>query len=74
MMRFPSKLYGISESVIGNMVQLMEIIPDGGESIVNLSLKAAKKMTISDFIDALDCMYAIGSIDMRKDHIIIKSC
>lgn len=74
MMRFPSKLYGISESVIGDMMQLMEIIPDGGESIVNLSLKTAEIMTISDFIDALDCMYAIGTIKMSKDYIIEKVC
>lgn len=74
MMRFPSKLYGISESVIGNMALLMEIIPSGGEDVVNLTLKATMVMSISDFIDALDCMYAIGSIDMCQDHIIIKVC
>lgn len=74
MMKFPNKLYSVSESVIGMMTQLMEIIPENGEDVLALSLIATKKMSLPDFIDALDCMYAIGYIKINQDHIIVKVC
>ena len=73
-MKFPNKLYGVSESVIGKMTQLIEMIPEGGTDVLELSLKATKKMSLSDFIDALDCMYAIRTIEIYQDHIIVKVC
>lgn len=73
-MKFPNKLYGVSESVIGKMTQLMEMIPEGGTDVLELSLKATKKMSLSDFIDVLDCMYAIRTIEIYQDHIIVKVC
>ena len=73
-MKFPNKLYGVSESVIGKMTQLMEMIPEGGEDVLALSSKATKKMSVFDFIDALECMYAIGVIEFNQDHIIVKVC
>lgn len=73
-MKFPSKLYGVSESVIGKMTTLMGMIPEGGIDVSDLSFTAGKFMSISDFMDALECMYAVGSIELNQDHLIVKVC
>lgn len=73
-MKFPSKLYGVSESVIGKMTMLMGMIPEGGIDVSDLSFAAGKSMSISDFMDALECMYAVGTIEFIKDHLIVRVC
>lgn len=74
MMKFPSKLYSVSESVIGKMTIVIGMIPDNGIDAVELYTKATKKIHISDFIDALDCMYLIGTININQNNIIYKLC
>ncbi len=72
MMKFPSKLYGVSESVLGKMAHVMELIPENGIELGVLYNRAVKEMTTSDFIDALECMYSISVIDINPNNIIIK--
>lgn len=74
MMIFPSKLYSVSESVIGKMTVVIGMIPDNGIDAVELYTKATKTIHTSDFIDALDCMYSIGAIDINQNNIIYKLC
>ena len=74
MMKFPSKLYNVSESVIGKMPVVISMIPDYGIDIVELYSKATKTIHTSDFIDALDCMYSIGAIKINQNNIIYKLC
>ena len=73
MMKFPSKLYGISESVIGKMTFLYGLIPDRGIRVEELYWAISKTMDVSDFIDALDCMYSIHTIDVIYSNIIINN-
>lgn len=70
-MKFPSKLYTVEESVIYQMTRLMEIIPNEGIAINLLFREAKNIMVISDFIDALICMYTIESIKF-KDNMIFR--
>lgn len=71
-MKFPSKLYTVEESVIYQMTRLMELIPNEGIAINMLFREAKDKMVISDFIDALICMYATECIEF-KDNKIFRS-
>lgn len=71
-MKFPSKLYTVEESVICQMTRLMELIPNEGIAINILFREAKNIMLISDFIDALTCMYTTESIEF-KDNKIFRS-
>lgn len=53
---------------------MIGMIPDNGIDAVELYTKATKKIHISDFIDALDCMYLIGTININQNNIIYKLC
>ncbi len=74
MMKFPSKLYNVSESVIGKMSVVISMIPDNGIDLAELYQIASKTIHTSDFIDALDCMYSIATIYITPNHIIYKQC
>ena len=71
-MKYPSKLYSVGESVVGKMAVLMELIPYDGIGVDDLFARAAKKMDINDVIDAMTCMYYIGSIELSKENIVYK--
>ena len=73
-MKFPSKLYSVHESVIGKMTVVISKIPDNGIDVEELYINATKTIHTSDFIDALDCMYSIGVINISQDNIIYKLC
>jgi len=68
-MKFPNKLYKVEESVIYQMTRLMELIPNDGIAINILFRESNDKMVISDFIDALICMYTTGYIEFKDNKI-----
>ena len=73
-MKYPNKLYSVDESVVGKMVSLMDLIPADGVGIEDFYYIASRKMSISDFIDAMTCLYMIHSIGVTKDNIVFKIC
>ena len=73
-MKYPNKLYSVGESVVGKMVSLMDIIPADGVSIEDFFYMVSRKMSVSDFIDAMTCLYMIQSIGLTQDYIVYKIC
>ena len=73
MENYPDKLYSVPESVVGIMLQVMEIIPDTGLLLNDLK-KLMSNIDTSDFIDALTCLYAIQAIKYNSVYFIEKSC
>ena len=73
MEKYPDKLYAVPESVVGNMLQVMEIIPDKGILLNDLKDLVSNVDTV-DFIDALTCLYAIKAIKYNSFYFIEKSC
>ena len=72
-MKYPNKLYSVGESVVGKMMTLMELIPKDGIGIEDLCNTASNKMLITDFMDALTCLYLIKSIEFTKENIVYKN-
>ena len=64
-MNLPNKFISVPQSVIGNMLLLMEEIP-----LEILQNKLKHKMELVDMIEAITCLYAIGRVEI-KNHIII---
>lgn len=69
-MNFPNKFFPVPQSVIGNMLLLMEQIKGKEISLDTLQNKLKYKMEIDDMIEALTCLYAIGRVEI-KNHLII---
>lgn len=69
-MNFPNKFIPVPQSVIGNMLLLMEQIKGKEISLDILQNKLKYKMEIDDMIEALTCLYAIGRVEI-KHHLII---
>lgn len=69
-MNFPNKFIPVPQSVIGNMLLLMEQIKGKEFSLDILQNKLKYKMEIDDMIEALTCLYAIGRVEI-KNHLII---
>lgn len=69
-MNFPNKFIPVPQSVIGNMLLLMEQIKGKEISLDTLQNKLKYKMGIDDMIEALTCLYAIGRVEI-KNHLII---
>lgn len=69
-MNFPNKFIPVPQSVIGNMLLLMEQIKGKEFSLDILQNKLKYKMEIDDMIEALTCLYAIGRVEIKK-HLII---
>lgn len=69
-MNYPNKFIPVPQSVIGNMLLLMEQIKGKEISLDTLQNKLKYKMEIDDMIEALTCLYAIGRVEIKK-HLII---
>lgn len=69
-MNLPNKFIPVPQSVIGNMLLLMEQIKGKEISLDTLQNKLKYKMGIDDMIEALTCLYAIGRVEI-KNHLII---
>ena len=64
-MNFPNKFIPVPQSVIGNMLLLMEQIKGQEISLDILQNKLKYKMEIDDMIEALTCLYAIGRVEIK---------
>jgi hypothetical protein len=73
-MKYPNKLYSVRESVVGKMMELAVLIPENGIGVEDLYYQTHREMSVSDFLDALSCMYMIGSVEVSESNIVRKIC
>lgn len=68
-MKFPNKLYTYNESIISKLPIIMNEIENHENcSIYNLySSVISRFQNITEFLDALDCLYALGKIEYSFD-------
>ena len=69
MKNFPNKFIPASHSILSNMLKVMQTLPDNGITIDTLRIKLTRQMDIADIVDALTCLYAIGSIEIDNRQI-----
>ena len=72
MIKFPDKFNSLPSSIIGSMLEIIEMIPHNGIEINELSKKMSQKMDLDDIIDALTCLYAINLIERNDSKIYRK--
>lgn len=69
MKSFPNKFIPASDSIISNMLLIMQKLPENGIPLELLQIKVASEMDTPDFIDALTCLFAISSITVENNII-----
>lgn len=72
MIKFPDKFNSLPSSIIGYMLEIIEIIPSKGIEIKEICKMLIPKMDLYDIIDALTCLYAINLIERKESKIYKK--
>ena len=67
-MKLPNKIYSYSESVLSKLVPLIEILMESDETVTSLYQRSKKHFdNIQEYIDALDCLYALNKIVLSEN-------
>lgn len=63
-MLLPNKLFSYSESILAKLPIVLKILEKNPCSVHELYKQTIRKMAgISEFIEVLDCLYALGKIE-----------
>lgn len=67
-MRLPNKVNSFNESIISKFPAVLNVLEQGDLSASTLYAAVNKKMdNVGDFIEILDCLYALGQIEYNKE-------
>ena len=69
-MKLPNKVTPFSESIMPKMVTIYKKIINCDIEIFKLYESVKKSMSLSEFIDVLDCLFLIGKIDLKGGRIV----
>ena len=71
-MLFPNKLITYNESVISKIPMILEIIERGPIGIKDLYHRVAPKLTgVNEYMDVLDCLYALNKFEFDEEQGVI---
>lgn len=65
-MKFPNKVTSFNQSVLSKLVPIIQILQEKDYTVYTLYNSLNVKMTINEYIDALDCLYALGVVTLNK--------
>ena len=71
-MLLPNKLISYDQSILPKLPTILKELNDGPISVHELYKRVIKKMSgVSEFIDALDCLYALGKIEFDEKEEVL---
>lgn len=65
-MRFPNKINSYKESIISNFPTILNLVKIREYDVISLYQKLDKKMTVSEFINTLDCLFILNKITLEN--------
>lgn len=66
-MKLPNKIYAYSESTLSKFIPIIEILKISDETAFCLYQKSKKHFSdVQDYIDTLDCLYALNRIVLSE--------
>lgn len=65
-MRFPNKVISFKESVLANFAPILKLLKIRDYDVISLYHEFDKKMTPSEFINTLDCLFALNKIRLEN--------
>ena len=66
-MKFPNKVNSYKNSVFPLLPMVLKLLSVRDYTVDSLYEKLKTNMTISEYIDALDCLYAMGQLTLNKE-------
>lgn len=66
-MKFPNKVNSYKNSVFPLLPMVLKLLSIRDYTVDSLYEKLKANMTISEYIDALDCLYAMGQLTLSKE-------
>ena len=66
-MRFPSKVTPYKDSILPRMTAVAKLLKVKDYTVLSLFNEVREKMTIKEYIDSLDCLFALKKIIMKED-------
>ena len=71
-MKFPNKLYSYKTSVLYLLPEVLNQIKNGHSKIDDLFLVMRPKLEDpTDFLSAMDCLYALNAVNLNEDNEVI---
>lgn len=71
-MRFPNKVTSYKESILYEFCPILEIISKNDMSIYDVYCETKNNYeTLGEFIDVLDCLFALGKIEWVDDKEVL---
>ena len=65
-MKFPNKVTPFNQSVLSKFVPIIQILQEKDYTVYTLYNSLKVKMTVNEYIDALDCLYALWVVTLNK--------
>ncbi len=65
-MKFPNKVTPFNQSVLSKFVPIIQILQEKDYTVYTLYNSLKVKMTVNEYIVALDCLYALGVVTLNK--------
>lgn len=68
-MKFPSKVTSYKESALSHFPTVLSLLEQNTMTPSELysKLKKTKKISIQEFMDILDCLYALNKIELHEE-------
>ena len=66
-MKFPNKVTPFNQSVLSKLVPIIQILQEKDYTVYTLYNSLPVKMSVNEYIDALDCLYALGVVTLNKE-------
>jgi hypothetical protein len=71
-MLFPSKVIPYNESILPKLPLVLHYLEHGPKKISDVYRYTRDSVTdISDLFEVLDCLYALGKIDLNGDNLLM---
>lgn len=72
-MLLPNKLISYDQSILPKLPIILKELKDSPISVHELYKRVIKKMSgVSEFIDVLDCLYALGKIEFDEKEEVLR--
>lgn len=72
-MLLPNKLFSFDESMLSKFPMVLTMLQTSPMSVSNLYIKVKSRVaSVSDYIEILDCLFALGKIDYDDKEGMLK--
>ncbi len=66
-MKFPNKVTPYKKSIFPKLPSILVLIQEKDYTVTTLYECVSDRLTINEFIDVLDCLFALGKITLRNE-------